>query len=404
MSREDLDRLLSEAEDLDCSPTKVAILEEAVRIADALRDVGKGYQVREELIRAATFSDLEDRAIVAFAWCLAQSDKNPDRFPEKELLWSYNHWILNGITDFPNISLDRIRELQEDYERRLRRQGYGMKSYYFLRMNNAIEMGFIKESDGFEKLWLKAKSDEMTPCKACQLDRVVTQHVFEGRYAQAIDAAGRILSGKLSCNRISLSDVYEDLLTAYWGVGDRTKAEEIFSRGYRLVAGDRDCLRSVSGYLNHLVRIFDIHRGMNLIERHLPWVSCLNNLDDRAIIFSRIANFFERLAAERPQSRRIRIPQTMPIYNDDGHYDPAVIAAWFREQSEKIAAQFDARNSNNYSSWSLASMRAEVLGLKCPEYEEPKSAELATSRRTKEPGRRGRAGKTTKSTQTKSQP
>lgn len=377
MSRKKLDALWSEARDLKDSPIKVAILEKAVRMADSLRDLDEGYRLREELVAAATLSDQRGRAQVAFAWCLAQSDKDPERFPEHALLWEYNYWILNTITDFPNIPLGKIRALQDDLENRLRRGGYGLKSYYDLRINNAKDMGCLAERDKFNKLWRQAKDDKISDCRACKQDRWLNLYLDEKNYPKVIDAARPILSGKVACDRVP-HDTYVSLIEAYWCQGKKGKAEEMFCRGYRLVAGDRNCPIIISGLLNYLVRICDIRRGLNLIERHLPWVASLNNLDARARVFSRFANFFERLAIDRPQSRKVRIPRGMPIHSDEGRYSPAALAAWFRKESERIAALFDVRNGNNYFSWYLANSRADVLGLEYPDYEEPQPPQPVT--------------------------
>ncbi|MGI8980235.1 MAG: hypothetical protein ACR2FY_13500 [Pirellulaceae bacterium] len=377
MSRKQLDALWSEARDLDDSPIKVAILEKAVRMADSLGNLDEGYRLREELVAAATLSDQRGRAQVAFAWCLAQSDKDPERFPEHGLLWEYNYWILNTITDFPNIPLEKIRALQDDLENRLRRGGYGLKSYYDLRINNAKDMGCLAERDKFNKLWRQAKDDKISDCRACKQDRWVNVYLDERNYPKVIDAARPILSGNVACDRVP-HDTYGSLIEAYWALRKKGKAEEMFCRGYRLVGGDRNCPLIISRLLNYLVRICDIRRGLNLIERHLPCVASLNNSDARACFFSRIANFFERLAIDRPQSRKVRIPRVLPIHNDEGHYTPAALAAWFREESEKIAALFDVRNGNNYFSWQLARTRADVLGLAYPDYEEPQPPQPAS--------------------------
>src|SRR5437868_5986567 len=111
MSREQLEKLQFESWGLEASPAKVAILEQAVQLADSLGDASESFDIRQQLIEAATFGGMEDRALVAFSWCLAQSDKDPDRFPEEDLLWKYK-WILAGITDYPGISLAKIRGME----------------------------------------------------------------------------------------------------------------------------------------------------------------------------------------------------------------------------------------------------------------------------------------------------
>lgn len=381
MSRKQLDALWSEARDLEHSPAKVAILEQAVQLADALKDVDARYRTREELIEAATFGGVADRALVAFAWCLAQCDKDPDSYPEDDLLWQYK-WILNDITEYPTVSLEKIRAMQADFERRLRRNGHGLRSYYELRVSNANAMGFLIEAEKYEKLWRKTKNDEMTDCRACERDRLIGMYLDEEEYAKAIKAAQPILSGKLSCHGVPHT-TYPDLIKAYRALGNEKQAEEMFCRGYALVAGNPDFLDTISFYLNYLVRIPDFPRGLSLIERHLQWVAHSYSPNTRMTFYSRTANFFERLATDRPKQRKVRIPSALPIHNDEDRYTPAELTAWFRGESEDIAARFDARNGNDYASWCLASTRADILGLEHPDYEEPNPKPAAAVKKTR---------------------
>ncbi|MFM7974810.1 MAG: hypothetical protein ACKO8U_07015, partial [Pirellula sp.] len=113
MSQEQLEELMDQAEDLPASPTKVAILEQAVNLSDSLGDLEQSYAIRQDLIEAAVFGGVDDRALVAFAWCIAQSDKDPERFPESDLLWSFK-WILGTISSFPGVSLQRIHQMEDD--------------------------------------------------------------------------------------------------------------------------------------------------------------------------------------------------------------------------------------------------------------------------------------------------
>ena len=87
-----VEELLDQAGELPDGPSKLALLEEAVRLADVHQDVALGDEVRSDLIRVAKFSGYPEKALVAFSWRLAQADRDPDNFPEKDLLWEYK-WI-----------------------------------------------------------------------------------------------------------------------------------------------------------------------------------------------------------------------------------------------------------------------------------------------------------------------
>jgi hypothetical protein len=368
MSRTQLDELQSEAWGLEASPAKVAILEQAVQLADSLGDESEAYQVREQLIEAATFGGMEDRALVAFSWCLAHSDKDPDQFPEEDLLWKYK-WILAGITNYPGIPLARIRQMEDDFERRLKRNGYGLRSLYKLRMDNANDTGFLREGDKFEAKWKKARRDGMVDCHACEVDAQVSALVGAGDFAGAIKAARPIMSGKIGCHTVP-QRTYADVIIAELSRDRVEAAGKAFEVGYPQVAGDPDFISTIGWHLCYLIRVTDITRGLRLIERHLPWVCQTNNPSDRMHFFSRAATFFERLAAERPKPRKVRIPRMLTIHNDEDRYAPEQLAKWFHGEAGKIAARFDARNGNGYVTWDLGDTRAMALGLERPDYEE----------------------------------
>ena len=106
MSDERYEILVDQAEELDEGPEKIALVEEAVREADLQRDPYLSFMVRMDLVRAAAFGDAREKAVVAFSWCLAQFDAEPQRYGGEQyfhLLWRYK-WILGGMAYFPQMS------------------------------------------------------------------------------------------------------------------------------------------------------------------------------------------------------------------------------------------------------------------------------------------------------------
>ena len=365
MSQEELEELMDQAEDLPASPAKVAILEQAVKLSDSLGDLEQSYAVRQDLIEAAVFGGMDDRALVAFAWCIAQTDQDPERFPEEDLLWRYK-WILGSITSFPNVSAQRIHQMEDDYQERLKRSGHGLKAVYKLRMLNASSMGLIDRRDQFEDKWRKAPLDDMADCKACEIDSEVKYLNSKGEYEAAIKAAKPVIHGKVRCLTVP-QRTYSEIIFAELSLGRLDKAQEAFKKGYRLVAGNPDYISTICWHLGYLIRAKDFAKGLELIEKHLPWVCQMNNLDQQMWFFSHTGDFFQRLASQEPDARRFRIPESLPIHIPQELYEPATLAQWFQSQASEIAKRFDARNGNEFISSCLVSNRALTLGLKPPE-------------------------------------
>jgi hypothetical protein len=84
---QEIDELLSQARALGYGPSRVSLTEEAVHLADTHGDLEQGFRTRMELMEAGTFGGRQDLLLVAFAWCLAQHDREPHRFDSYALLW-----------------------------------------------------------------------------------------------------------------------------------------------------------------------------------------------------------------------------------------------------------------------------------------------------------------------------
>lgn len=366
MSRDALDKLLREARAIRNTPGKVSILEAAVRLVDSAGDIEEGYRIRLDLVTAAIFSDMTDRAMVAFSWCLAQSDREPERFPTRDLIWKYK-WMLGAATDFPTISLQRIRDMQKDFETRLKKQGHGLCSFHKLKMENAREMGYLAEGLHYEKLWKKSGRDFMADCRACEVDAELEACVRTGRYTQALRIAEPILSGELRCSGVP-GHTYWKLIFARLALGEVQETAELFTVGYPLAARSDEFLIAVGWHLCYLTRVKDMQRGLGLVERHLPWAQKSGSPSKRMIFYSFAADFFHQFAESHPRPHKILIPQTLPVFRPSNRYSPAKLAAWFREQAGELAAQFDRRNGNEYVSWYLANGTSLALGLPHREY------------------------------------
>ena len=151
-SWDELEALMEEAEGLPYGPTRTALVEEAVRVADVLGDEDAKYHVRMELVSSASFGGAAERALVAFTWCLKQFDEDPDAYDEYDLLWAFK-WILGSLPDFANVPRSKIESVQDDFESRLKQFGYGLAPLYKLKCRIAMDMGDIEATKYWYDEW-----------------------------------------------------------------------------------------------------------------------------------------------------------------------------------------------------------------------------------------------------------
>src|SRR5581483_5827870 len=101
---------------------------------------------------AAFFSGDEGKAFVAFSWCLAWCDRDPQRFPEDDVLWEYK-WVLANSIDYPQITLAQIEAMFDDFRRRYERCGRGLRAVYKLWLMHAEDRGDRAAARRWHRLW-----------------------------------------------------------------------------------------------------------------------------------------------------------------------------------------------------------------------------------------------------------
>src|SRR5713226_3290360 len=135
--------LVDRANGLRHGPTQLALVEEAVNLADAHNDTAAGFDTRLEYVSAALFAGQPDRMLVAFAWMLSQFDRDPEAYDAHRLLWQYK-WVVNALPDFPQITRAQIEEMFADMERRYRAFGASMQTIFFKKRGVAYKMGDVE--------------------------------------------------------------------------------------------------------------------------------------------------------------------------------------------------------------------------------------------------------------------
>lgn len=326
---------------------KVRLLEAAARLADHHDDVDRGYNSRTQLISAASFGGQPDKALVAFAWCRAQTKKNPTRFHESRLLWS-NKWVIGALPNHLGVTREQILLAQEDFaEALLRDGGAGKRAVAKLRLITSLSMGNLDDARGHYQTWVDTPRDYYSDCTACDADTEVDANLVLGRYAEAIERAAPILSGQLSCAEVP-HITYSLTTMSFFHLGRLDEAKRSFLRGYRLTKGNRNYLSSMARYLAFLGFTDNHGPALTVLERHVHWAfEARAPLDAMAFYIS--ASFvLSRICASGEAKVALRLPRSFALFREDGLYDTGELAQWFEGQAATLAGRFDARNGNQH--------------------------------------------------------
>jgi hypothetical protein len=330
---------------------KIALLEEAVRLADICGDFALRYDAREHLIQTATFGGAPEKALVAFSWSLAQYDRRPEDVSEWDILWKYK-WILDSIANFPQIGKAQILAMLDDMAARYQRAGYSLRPNYLMRSR----LYKFWDEDEAARYFHKGRAtprDRMSDCAACELNDVVNFAIRELDDADAVEQAAPIIEGRMHCASIPRS-TFAHLLLPLVRLGRLDEAVSLHLQGYRLVAlSPKGALSNAAEHLEFLVVTENFDRAVGIFEKHLADASTRADAATKFDYY--LASWFllVQLGARGRATLKLRLPPALPAYAEGGACETAHLAAWFLAECESLAALFDARNESDYYTRSI---------------------------------------------------
>jgi tetratricopeptide (TPR) repeat protein len=343
-NHEEIMELIGRGDDLGFTQEAVAVLEEAVRLADAAEDHQLGFLARDQLMWAAAFTGNYDKLIVAFTWCLAKADRFPDEFDAENLLWRYK-WVIENLVHFPTVSRKQIFSFLEDFRNRSVKAGFTQRSPLFLQWTAEMHMGNLENAVATHALWRNARRDVLADCPGCECHCDVELCVMQGQHELAIRKAAPILQGKVACAEIPHL-TYAALLRSYRALGNHEAATAAHDKGYRLVRRNQNFVREQAWHLDYLVDIGDLEKAVELLRRHLPMSLEIVALDFRLEFLLATRRLLHHLQEKDIRSLRARIPQRLCPVAGKASVNIADLEKWVNAQAEDLAAQFDARNGN----------------------------------------------------------
>ncbi len=342
--REQIADLLDEADDLEHGTAQLALTEEAVELADALRDVGVAFFTRSKLVGAATFAGRTDIAMVAYSWLLTKYDEAPEDYDSQELLWQYK-WILENVADFPNIRKEQIDALFDDMKRRYKSAGATLHAYWGILRNNAFIMGDPAEAKRANAKLLQTPRDHLSNCLACVQDEEVEYCTFIGDDAGALRAAKPILTGKMKCGEVP-ERTYAGIAMPLIRLGKHGRALEHYQTGYRLIRQNPKFVRHKGMFLVALTLTGNLDRAVKLLDRHLPEAIDSASPWWRFEFYLAARLLLEKLADTGRETVPIRVPEKVDLGDSAESPKIAELSRWLDAELVKLATAFDARNGN----------------------------------------------------------
>jgi hypothetical protein len=360
---DNLEAALWEATGLGHGPAKIAVLEALIRRADTQQCMDIGFDARMALVETGTFAGAPDKALVAFSWCLSQADRDPENYPEEDLLWKYK-WIVHSLGRFPQVSKQQIDGMLADLRMRYMRNGAGEHPVVTLRWKMAMRMGDQEACEAHYSALSKMPRDGLSDCAACIADERVHYRIFLGQDAEAIAEAEAILAGRLRCAEVP-HVTFGRLLLPLLKMQRLEEAAQMHRKGYLLAAKSDGLIDTIAEHLLFLGLTANLPRAAKIFAKHFPAVLESNDPLDRFEFFRAARFVMECLASAATSTIRARLPRSFALYQEKGRYDVAELNAWLTAETDDLACRFDERNGNDYFKRRLQELK-DLHGLAAP--------------------------------------
>lgn len=358
-------RLLAESHELRDGPAKVALIEEAASIADVHNDLELAFDVRKVLIGACLSSDQYELMLVNFTWCLAQHDRDPERFPVTRILWEFR-WVVSSLPTFPGVTRAKIEEMKAEMTRRYQAAGASPRSYFLMCRKMATDMGDREAAGEANRALRRSPIDWLSDGYETERGFEITYRLFRNEYAKALDAAMPFLKRELWSPHFE-GQACADALLPLLRAGHAAEAMPYHRRGYKLRADNVRHLDSIAKHIAFLALTDNLPKGVRLFEKHLAEAMRSSNTYNRMRFLIDALPLLDRLKKAGRDAVKLRLPAECPLRAPGDRHSVRDVRNWVHATAAELARIFDERNGNQYFAGRLAAVpRLQRWHAPCP--------------------------------------
>jgi hypothetical protein len=336
--------LLSQSGSLPYGPGQIALVEQVIGHADAQHLPQLAFAARMHGINAYHYGGEPARAMVVFAWCLAEFDRDArayERF-QHTLLWFFKYMIIS-LNRFPEVPLEQTYAVLDDMQRRWNETGHSLHAVHAYRHRVASHIGDVAAAERHYELWCAAPRDQLSDCVGCDPSSKAWWLAGRGRDEEAIAIAEPVLDGHLTC-REQPQSIQTTLMGPYLRTGRLDQARDAHRQAYRRQRPHLHNLENIADHVEFCARTTNTARAIEITERHLGWL-------DRApspwaeLVFAATASYALRAA----QHERADLSVLRPEHRDRpaARVGAADLAEELSARAVALAERFDRRNGTS---------------------------------------------------------
>lgn len=342
MTPEGIESLIQRCWESPFGANQIALAEEAIAQADALGDEALRFDARMAATNAYQHGGEPAKGFVTFSWCLAQYDRDPEKFGYHEhlLLW-YFKYMVNSLTRFPEVPLARTYAVLDDMQRRYQRGGHSLQAVHKHRWLVASHIGDREAADRHYDAWQSAPRDSNSDCRGCDPTDQVWHLSQRGRDEDAIALTEPVLAGRLTCAEQPQA-ILTQLLLPYLRTSRFEQARSAHHTAYRALRANPANLSELADHLYFLAVSGNESYALELVQRHLTWL-------DRAP-----TPFAEMWFAAAVALVLRRVTETGGDYELADGRMTAALSTELAARATTLASRFDERNGTTHQSAEIA--------------------------------------------------
>ncbi|MEO3872239.1 hypothetical protein ABGB18_25790 [Nonomuraea sp. B12E4] len=347
--------MLAQARRMDHGEAQIALLEDAVRHADAGGLHRLAFLARRSLAGAYSTERQWDKAFPLFSRCLSEYDARPGEFgPEED--WALRGWyasIAQSMAEFPEISLTQINGAFEDMERRFRAGGHSLGQVYDARRWVAQLACDWPEEERRHRQWKAAGGPD--PDSVWDFEADVERLVRRGDDAsveRALALAGPVLAGEVTFHEPP-APIQCHLLLPLVRAGRLEEAVKAFNRSHRDMCEGHYRYEYCSMQIEFCALTGNEEAGLDILRARLVGYPTLNRPNGKMEFAAAGAILLRRLVADGRGGESVRANGT------DLRWSVAELCQEMESTARDLAARFDARNGTTHQGdWIRARLAA----------------------------------------------
>ncbi|WP_052598550.1 hypothetical protein [Aureispira sp. CCB-QB1] len=349
-SIEDLELALEHLEGAKESFENRDLAFKCIQKAKAFKNVHLEFDARMSYVRQSVFLNQYQEAIGMFPWFLNECDNKENYFKYIQVLWTFK-WIINSLTDFHTISLEKIEGLFQEFERRFKEFGTGDRVINYFKAQRESQLGNVERSlELAERYFNDTKTCMLDDCAACQPNNISRVFLVAEQYDRMMECIQPILDGRLTCHVVPHT-TFPKAAYASMRTGEWEKAGHYVQSTYKHLDFSTPDLYEASVLLLYHACQKEFLKGRKLMQKQLSFALELNSSGEVYDFYFSCALFMQAYIKAGHKEMKIQVNSKTTDFVTalkENSYDAATLQKWFRETAYKHASLLDNRNRNTF--------------------------------------------------------